>query len=604
MKRKRTGEGGYILITVYLLIAALLGLLATYYQLSHSELSTTRFSKDSTTGFYSAEAGLNLRAEAIRDIFVGYNRPSGASPSSTDPCTTGNMGTGDFACQTYNMNNREVVTYVEEDPANPVILTIPPGERYQNLNAQEYRYTVRSISRNIHGKTEAILELRFKSRLVPLFQFVAFYNKDLEILPGPVMNLSGPIHTNGDLYMNANNELNIDGQVTTAGDLYRGRKNTSECFSNPVTVVDPLNPLALIPSCSSRTLVDPGNLDPWNGMIESEVETVTVPEPESLDPTPGEIYWDSADIRLQLRLNGSENPITHATNSPTGVWLVASDGSTMDSESAALHGCSGNISGRPVGTTATFYNNREGTTIRMVEIDMVGLLDCLHTTNWFGTSKILGDTTDGGLVFHFSIDGPSSGAPSNNYGIRVRNAATLQSSIAGAPGVLGMTLVTDQAFYTHGDYNANNWIPAAILADSLNVLSNNWNLNDNASTQSLSNRNASDTTVNAAFLSGTDSTGGLEGAGGQGGNYNGGLENYPRFHESWSGDDLNYLGAFVSLNAPRHVTGAWQYGNPQYQAPNRNWDYDTRFNSAQNLPPLSPRFVYLRQELFVREFEQ
>ena len=30
---------------------------------------------------------------------------------------------------------------------------------------------------------------------------------------------------------------------------------------------------------------------------------------------------------------------------------------------------------------------------------------------------------------------------------------------------------------------------------------------------------------------------------------------------------------------------------------------DTDFNDAANLPPLSPRFVYLRQTLFQREFE-
>jgi hypothetical protein len=51
------------------------------------------------------------------------------------------------------------------------------------------------------------------------------------------------------------------------------------------------------------------------------------------------------------------------------------------------------------------------------------------------------------------------------------------------------------------------------------------------------------------------------------------------------------------------VNGAWHYGSPQYTAPNRDWGYDTDFNSAENLPPLSPRFVYLKQELFVREFE-
>ena len=120
----------------------------------------------------------------------------------------------------------------------------------------------------------------------------------------------------------------------------------------------------------------------------------------------------------------------------------------------------------------------------------------------------------------------------------------------------------------------------------------------------LANREASNTVINAAFLSGTDSTDGVEGTGPVFGDaYNGGLENYPRFHESWSGHTLTYRGSFVSLSTPRHVDGAWVYGNPQYTAPNRNWRYDTDFNNAENLPPLSPRFVSLKQELFMRQFE-
>ena len=87
--------------------------------------------------------------------------------------------------------------------------------------------------------------------------------------------------------------------------------------------------------------------------------------------------------------------------------------------------------------------------------------------------------------------------------------------------------------------------------------------------------------------------------------YNGGLENYPRFHENWNGAvTYTYRGSFVSLNKPRHVNGAWVYGGMVYTAPVRNWNYDVSFNAAQNLPPITPRFVYLKQQLFVRDYDQ
>jgi hypothetical protein len=601
-----TSEDGFALISAFYFILILIAISGAYFMASKTELQSGKSSSDATTAFYAAEAGLNLRAEEIRNIFIGYNRPDGTSPEGTSPCSSGNQGSGDFVCKNYSIGNREVTTYVVEDQNNPIQTTIPPGELYQNLSAQEYRYRTQSIAKTQKEDVGAILELRFKSRLVPLFQFAVFYNKDLEILPGPTMTLSGPVHTNGNLYLNTENNnpgLTIQGQVTTAGDLYRGRKNTNGCNSNPVRIHNPITPVSLLPSCSSRTQVHPPQVESWNGMIQMGVDTLTIPEPEELDPSPDQIYWEKADLRLVLALDQNNEPITDA-NSTTGIYVSnISDINTAMTQT--LHACTGSIGGGVIHSTNTFYNNREGKTIRMLEVDMESLLNCLYSTNWLGSgSHTLNDTSEGGLVFHFTVQGPDSALPANNYGVRIRNAASLQSNLGGAPAVIGMTVVTDQAMYTHGHYNSINKIPAAILSDSINMLSANWNLDDTASTQNINQRNASNTTINIAILSGTDSTGGIEGTGGHGGAYNGGLENYPRLHEDWTGRTLTYRGSFVSLYTPRHVSGNWIYGNPQYNAPGRNWNYDTDFNDASKLPPLSPRFVYLRQELFVREYEQ
>ncbi len=591
---------GFILISTLFMMSLMLALVSAYAMMTSIEWKINKRSGFSSTGFYTAEAGLNIRAEEIRQIFVGYNRPEGTSPDPENACEGGNQGADDFACATYEVGGHTAVTYVEEDPSNPLILTIPPGELYQNLSAQEYRYTVKSNAIGPDDRVEASLELRFKSRLVPLFQFVAFYDKDLEILPGPTMLLSGPIHTNGDLYLNANNSLSVDGQVATAGVIYRGRKNDNSCMSKPVRVKDPISYVELINPCPSRTLVDDSDIDPYNGMVQMNVQSVTVPEPEALDPTEGQIYWDKADLRLTLHLNGSNNPVT--TYGPTGVEVRNANHSVNASATTDLHNCAGSISGRPVGYSSSFYSNREGGYMRLLEVDMQALLNCIHTESLMGFGKGLDDNSEGGLVFHFSVDGPNSGNQQSYYGFRIVEGDELQASVA-APSVRGMTVVSDQAAFVEGHYNRVNKIPAAILADAFNVLSENWNGNDYKSTQSLSNRNASNTTFNAAILACTDTTGGVEGAGGQGGAYNGGLENYPRFHENWSGDTFLYRGSFVSLNNCRHSNGNWVYGGSHYNAPNRDWDYDTDFNDAANLPPLTPRFVYLRQQLFVRKYE-
>ena len=593
-------QEGFVLVSTLLMMTLLMALVSAYAVTSRTELAINKRSGYSNTGFYTAEAGLNLRAEEIRQIFVGYNRPEGTSPLTENACEGGNVGSDDFECETFEIGNHDAVTYVNEDPSNPNIITIPPGERYQNLNAQEYLYTVTSLAKGPDDKVEAFLELSFKSRLVPMFQFVAFYNKDLEILPGPAMNLSGPIHTNGDLYLNANSQLNISGQVTTSGVLFRGRKNDSSCKSQPVRIIDPVNLIELINPCPGRTEVKESDITAYNGMVQMNVEQVTVPEPEHLDPDPSQIYFNKADLRLALNLTATGSVDT--SNSPTGVEVRDSSNALISNHTNTLAACGGVISGNAVDETNTFYNNREGSNIRMLEIDMQGLLDCINVNNILSSGNGLDDDTEGGLVFHFTVEGPNSSAQQSNYGVRIRNGAELQASGAG-PNVQGITVVSDQAVYISGNYNSVNKIPAAVLTDAFNVLSNNWNFDDVASSQSLSSRVASTTTINAAVLAGTDTTGGVEGAGGQGGGYNGGLENYPRFHENWSGRTLNYRGSFVSLNNSLHSDGAWSYGSPQYTAPGRNWDYDTDFNNAENLPPLTPRFVYLRQQLFVRKYE-
>jgi hypothetical protein len=334
---------------------------------------------------------------------------------------------------------------------------------------------------------------------------------------------------------------------------------------------------------------------PWNGWIRSGVEPVTVPPPETLDPLPGEIYWDKADIRIVLDLDDGE------------VQVRNPNGSKNDVNTATLAGCAGTSPGDVAvsATSGSMYNHREATWIEMLEVDVEALLDCIHDNSALMGGKALNDSTEGGLVWYLGVERDDAPIGTvNNFGVRVHNGAELASAEIGAPEIQGLTVVTNQAVYVQGSYNSviDNWKPAAFLADSLNVLSNNWD--DANSPLGKDSRIASDTAVYAAFLAGTDSTGSVEGAPLDGAGksvYNGGLENYPRFHEKWSNKWLTYRGSFVSLGVARHVDGTWN--DQSYSPPKRDWGYDTRFNDAANLPPLSPRFVYLTQELFVREFE-
>ncbi|HMO17861.1 MAG TPA: hypothetical protein PKA63_06800 [Oligoflexia bacterium] len=605
-------QNGLALFSVITAIAVILVLISTYHTITRIELSSNYASIASKLGFFSAEAGLNLRASEIREKFLGYNRPSGTSPDSTGACKSGNNGSGDFSCKSFTLpdSKHSSISYIEEEPGNPLMLSIPPGELYQGLNAQEYRYSAISQGIGPKNQVEAILELKFKSRLVPLFQFAAFYNKDLEILPGPSMTLAGPVHTNGQLYLNSGNQLSIDGQVTAAKDIFRGRKNTSVCDSKNVRIKDPNNYKTLLNPCATRTLVTEAMLAPWNGMINSNVTPIEVPSADILLPSQNSIYWTKADARIILSLKPDNTVET--TNSSLGVEVRNADNTINAPGTLFLENCAGSIgenpansnNGKSIGNTNAFRNNRENRTIRMLEIDMGNFLSCARDSSFFGAGKTLGDDTEGGLVIYLSVMGPNSNLAPSGYGVRIRNAAQIAPHSGFSEPVKGITLVSDQAVYLMGHFNSVGKKPAAVLADTINILSTAWGTNDAKSNQALGNRIANHTTINSAFLAGTDTTGGVEGSGGQGGSYNGGLENYPRLHENWTGRTLTYYGSFVSLGTPSRSNGPWVYGGMQYEAPNRDWHYDTDFNDAANLPPITPRFVYLKQQLFHRNFDQ
>lgn len=627
----RKNDKGFALLAVLLFVAVLLGLFNTYMVVTKTELGLVKTTRDSASGFNAAEAGLNLRAELVRSKFLDYARPAGESPGSIENCDAGNTGDGDFECKSYDFANKHTsVTYLTADPSNPINTIIPPGEPFAGLNTKEYRYTVRSVGRNNQLSNEAILDLTFKSRLVPLFQFAIFFQDDLEFFNGAAMTVTGPVHTNGNLYLapQTGGTTSLDNQTSVVGTLFRGQKSIPDCTGYQGTA-RALNPSTYVnlPACSgSRTPVT--DVTSWNGNIHLGVDAVTVPSPEDFQPITGE-YWARAELRLALRLTAAGLPNTAISS--TGIEVVNADGTSNTTATAELHSsvnCPGLVSTGggsllSIGTQGTgtagnqlrLYREYQYDAVtnnfqRTLEVDLQNLLNCIKKYPDIIGGKLLNDETEDGLVFHFTIDGPLKAASQNNYSVRIRNGASVQSNIAGAPVVNGLTIVTDQGLVVWGDYNSvvANWVPSAFMADTVWLLSSGWVDADSLIADTYT-RDGSATTVRAAVISGIRRTGDANGAAGQdhGADSNGGgAINVFRFNEWFrvgtAIPDFTYQGSIVSLGAPLRSQSTWGPFT-YYSAPNRVWSYDTRFNDANQLPPMTPVFVYLQQELFVRDYE-
>jgi hypothetical protein len=134
-----------------------------------------------------------------------------------------------------------------------------------------------------------------------------------------------------------------------------------------------------------------------------------------------------------------------------------------------------------------------------------------------------------------------------------------------------------------GTHDTSGTKPAAVIGDAITILSANWSDTLSVASGLLSGRPATDTTVNAAILAGIVETGG--------GYYSGGVENFPRFLENWSGHEFTYNGSMVVMFPSQFAITPWQGTGTTigvYNAPVRDWAFDTNFRDPTRLPPGTP----------------
>jgi hypothetical protein len=128
-----------------------------------------------------------------------------------------------------------------------------------------------------------------------------------------------------------------------------------------------------------------------------------------------------------------------------------------------------------------------------------------------------------------------------------------------------------------GTANTSTTRPASLVGDAITILSDNW---QDVNSHSLNG--AAATTVNAAFLTGVVET--------TRGHYSGGMENFPRFLESWGPTIFTYNGSMIKMFPSLYATNVWGKADV-YDPPARNWAYDANFNDPTKLPPQTPSLL-------------
>lgn len=212
-------------------------------------------------------------------------------------------------------------------------------------------------------------------------------------------------------------------------------------------------------------------------------------------------------------------------------------------------------------------------------------------------------------------------------GVRLVNGATVPGIYDSATpsNSRGFTFASEQGVYVQGNYNATgiNTLPtsgnspysdyqpfntathiaASVVGDAITILSNSWNdAQSFSSPYDQSARLASTTQMRFAMIAG-DTIASKEVAPNQGGispDLNGGVHNFKRFLERWTGNRLDYSGSLINLFLSHNNNGSFKCCNTVYNPPIRNWVFDSTFLDPARMPPGTPFFQYVQTTGFQR----
>ncbi len=444
-------------------------------------------------------------------------------------------------------------TYVQPgSAANYVVL----NSTYAGLQGFVSTYTITSFAQDTASPQSVTAGVMQQLQLasIPVFQFAMYSSGEMEISCGQSFDITGRVHSNGILYVEPDSALTFESSVTAVQSILyqrdpldtRGPPKGSVVYVHPDQKVAPVAAFSL-PIGATNT--------------PQAIREIIEPPPtgEDANSSIGRLrYYNQCDL-----------------------VLVASD-TGISATSGNFNGFATPISTNELATfvsiTNSFMDWREGKTVQPIDIN-IGQLTVWNLTNSSLRPSLIGSNLTSVYVWdRRTLPGTSLGA------VRVVNGLQLPPN--------GLTVATGRPLYVLGDYNTDaatkgttntsTTRPASLVADAITILSDNWK--DANSTSALGSRTASSTTVNAAFLTGTvDTTLGY---------YSGGMENFPRFLESWgSANVCTYNGSMIKMFPSLYATNAWNNNNNIYNPPKRNWAYDANFEDPTKLPPKTPSLL-------------
>jgi hypothetical protein len=467
----------------------------------------------------------------------------------------------------------------------------PPPAYGPNQHQYSYFYlasvdvTIPALNGNVTAKVRRVFEKKYDNP----WTFAVFYNDDLEMHPEDPLIIDGPVHTNSSLYVSTSNLIVQDSsnavrppsKVSYAAEYLNGfsPKDTS---SRTTGISKPTFPPKLPPAQDSPYLPFSWNLKLTNedGSVNNDSyhELIERPHASTADPLAEVRFYHQAGIKVLI--DGSNNVrVFNASNTECFSNSSGNDKRIYDLMVTSVY------------TNRTVYDYREGGPVRVADLDINKLTVAIDNATIVGFNGVI-YISDTSAVVHSN--------PSNvvRRGIRLINGWALPQgkafNNAGNTNASGLTIVSENPVYIKGNYNTggtslgtsnppSNTNPtsspvvgtygrkqAAVIADAVTVLSNNWQDSYNSGTNRPS-RPAVSTTINCALVAGI-----VPSANGE---YSGGVENFIRLLEDWNSNSRTfcYWGSMVQLYTSVQANAPWRGSGSIYKSPVNSryyWDSD------------------------------
>jgi hypothetical protein len=409
--------------------------------------------------------------------------------------------------------------------------------------------------------------------LVPITQYGIFYNGLLEFSTCATMIVNGRVHANGSIYTGTSASLTFNGTVTASGTISSPARNgqgpswadKGTYNGNPQSRTNVPSVALSIGSTNVHDALElpPAGESPTSAQGESrfcnQAQTVLLVSNTavSMKIQVGINYQVPGDDPAPLLLTSPNTPSALATNFP---FLT---------------------------TTNSFTDQRENKTVQTTQID-VGKYAAWIKTNSSILSKFpAGSGTYPTLLY---VADNRTRTSSQIPGVRLTNGIAPPAN-----GGLGWSVATPDPLYVLGNYNCTNSsylgttntsaaLPCAFMSDALTILSGAWN--DSKSGSSYTARTASDTTVNAAILTGIVASTGSTST-----TFSGGVHNLTRLLEDWNSPSTRTLTLNTAImNLFNSEIATHQFVNPgtYYDPPTRKFSYDLNFQDPAKQPPGIP----------------